>query len=383
MMANLPVPEVLFLRPSEVARSGHGSFRASDETKMPSAKGTGSMRSVREVMTALRQTGQSEPPSEIRFENAKNVGTFATEPPAPHFRRSTGLESGTSEEPDRSIVASAIACPQVTDLAAQEFNVPQTLACPQVHLGQTQVACPFVWPTLVHALVAQNGSQWDGIHAKILAHQKVGVLGMEPHCGTTSLAAALALSHVERRLHPVAPLQQPLILLDGDLSNPGLATALSLSNYEKWWDWSTATSTDLQQERVPNMVTKLPGNEQIRIWPLSCGISVPSHSVQIDEPVGASPNSARYFLPTQALGPITQIMSRVVELLTNTGSRVIIDLGHIDFWRRLQHLRQVAQACDLIIFVVPTTYDRRVVSKAYWDLRDSGQANCLLLENSR
>ncbi len=380
MMANLPVPEVLFLRPSDVTKSGHGTAPSSDEIGMTPASGSGSVRSVREIMTALRHTGQNNRTEKMRSEHATSVGTFATEPPAPHFRRSPALETATNETPDRFQAAYSLACPQVPGRDVHEPNVRQTLACPQV---QTQVACPFVWPTVVQALVAQNGAQWDGIHAIIQSQQKVGVLGLEPRCGTTSLAAALALSHVEHRLNPATTLHQPLILLDGDLSNPGLATALSLSNYEKWLEWSTATLTDLQQDRVPNIATKLPGNDQIRIWPLSCGISAASQSAQINGSATTRPNSARYFLPTQALGPITQTLSRVVNHLTNCGSRVIVDLGHIEFWRQLQHLRQIAQAFDFIIVVLPTTHDRRVVSRAYWDLRESGQANCLLVENSQ
>ncbi|MDP1563632.1 MAG: hypothetical protein Q8M16_19810 [Pirellulaceae bacterium] len=361
-MANLPVPEVLFLRPTNAATKNIVSLPRSNGVGSAGTTPTTPARSVREIMGELRRLGSTHNEPEVcqilkpSPEGSVAIDTFAAEPPRPHFRNAPANQPGRAANHNGST-----ADPSTADSQVRLVN----------------------WPKVVTSLVAQNGSQWDAIHAHLHSQQKIGILGIESGCGATTISAALALSHVERSIGSISGIHGPLNLLDGNLANPGLGSALSLSPSDRWQEWTTSTENDEKHHRDPIVEAQLPGNDQIRIWPLSCGISDATLTAQNPYSDHSRPDSVRYYLPTQALGPITQTLGRVVNRLTTSGHRVFVDLGHMEFWRRLNYVSQVTRMFDRIILVHAAKPDRRCVSKSYWDLRDGGQDSFLLVENPK
>lgn len=359
-MANLPVPEVLFLRPTNAATKNSVSLPRSTGVGSVGTSPSSPARSVREIMGELRRLGSAQDEPEIRQilkpspEGSFAIDTSAAEPPRPHFRNAPANQTGRAAYQNGSAVDPGVGDPQVRSV---------------------------IWPKAVTSLVEQNGTQWDAIHEHLQLQHKIGILGVESGCGATTIAAALALSHIERSFKSTPSIPRPLILLDGNLANPGLGSALSLSQSDRWQEWTTSTANVEQHDRDPITEAQLPGNDQIRIWPLSCGISDVSRPGQHGTSNQSRPDSVRYYLPTQALGPITQTLGRVVSRLTTSGHRVFVDLGHIEFWRQLNYVSQIARMFDRIILVLPAMPDRRCVSKLYWDLRDGGQDSFLLVEN--
>lgn len=361
-MANLPVPEVLFLRPTNAATRNSVTVPRSHGMGGVGTSPSSSGRSVREIMGELRRLGSAQDEPEIRQihrsspEGSIAIDTSAAESPHPHFRNAPANQTDRAAYPNGSAADPSAGDPQVRFV---------------------------IWPKAVRSLVEQNSSQWDAIHTHLQVQHKIGILGLETGCGATTIAAALALSHIERSFESTPSVPHPLILLDGNLANPELGSALSLSQSDRWQEWTTSTANVEQQDRDPIVAAQLPGNDQIRIWPLSCGISDASGPGQHCTSSQSRPDSVRYYLPTQALGPITQTLGRVVSRLTTSGHRVFVDLGHIEFWRQLNYVSQIARMFDRIILVLPAKPDRRCVSKSYWDLRDAGQGSFLFVENPR
>lgn len=370
-MAHLPVPEVLFLRPNPAVGTSNSNSKPSlavDVVSQPSTASR-SVRSVREIMGELRHEGQLANESEVRrilqtdAERSLAIDQHLTDSPRPHFRNSSP-----------PIVESP------SDLV--QFLVEETVS-PRAERSTSESgrSAPIVWPQIVANLVAQNPAQWSAVQAKLAETSRVGILGLERGCGTTTLSSALACSYSQRvELNHTSSLR-PLVLIDGNLSRPALAEMLRLANHGSLTEWTTAVSEATLKGNVA-LDSGLPGNDLVRFWPLSCGIIHSFGNEPESTETSECLDSVRYYLPPQAVGPITQALGRVVSQLASNGNKVVVDLGPIEFWRSLKHLNSIAKMFDQMIVVVPPSPNRRQISQLYWELRDAGQSSCLLLENS-
>ncbi|MBL8889426.1 MAG: hypothetical protein JNL67_05575 [Planctomycetaceae bacterium] len=358
-MADLQVPEVLFLRPASPAASRgekNSSQAITPQTSGIRASGT---RSVRDVMEDLRRAERTSEFADVRPTMAGESNSFhvvdqpGPEVPGPHFRSSLLREEPASDmEP-----SGASAGPVLEGLR---------------------------WPTKVLELSRRCQVQFDAIGKKISGRSRVGIIGLEPNCGVTTIAAAVALSCFARHNRRPANQRIETILIDANLARPAISTFVETSRATAWQEWTTISSESLRNAANPCDQLKLPGGNGMRVWPISCGICAEAAPLKAAG-IGAERDSdtVRYFLPVQAAGPIAQTLSRVVDQLAASGNMVIADLGHLDHWRQLQHLATIAKAFDQIMLIVPEAPDRRQVSKAIWELQDLGQTSCLLIENLR
>lgn len=341
-MADLQVPEVLFLRQSAKATNSAGANPFAIRAEQPITSGVSSIRSVREVMEDLR-----------RAQRTSAVDQPVQDVQGPHFRTSLIQE----EQANSNDLSSEASSPSINGLR---------------------------WPAMVLELADRYHIQFDAIFEKISGRSRIGLLGLASNCGVTTIASAMALHHRERISRRPLHQRPATILIDANLAKPVLASFVNSSQANSWQEWTTISIDGLLRHSNPIANLQLPGENGLRLWPLSCGISAAGSPVATADVSFASESAAvRYFLPVQAAGPIAQTLGRVVDRLAGLGNIVLADLGHLDHWRRLQHLATVAKSFDQIILIVPATHDRRQVSKAIWELQDLGQSSCLMIENSQ
>jgi hypothetical protein len=376
--AALPVPEVLFLRPSHASGGTATAVSPLVQQRPTSASGPRSVRSVRDVLGELRRQEMSTAEETRQVLSSNAIGSISldpapAEPPRPHFRSTATIDDHFLRE--------------LSSAASVRKSVDKTME--------------LNWPAIVGSLVAHNQLQWQAIRSNLAGYGKVGIIGLEQRCGTTTFAAALVQSLAQCPPdHPASynPLSQnPLVLIDGNLERPGLGALLDLNDSEQWIEWTTVTvpesafpESTVPGSAVPSSTPRaslirgaaLPGNDQIRLWPLTCAISNPACKSQSTEAQATSCDATRYYLPVQAVGPITQSLTRVIRQVAREGHQVFVDLGHVHFWKSLMHLNVIAKIFDRIIVVVPPSPNRRHVSQVYWELQDAGQKSCFLVENS-
>jgi hypothetical protein len=359
-MAELQVPEVLFLRPSRTTKSATAEVSIPAESRELDLSTGRPVRSVREVMNELRSVARVRQFPEVSHTSAINSGRYvlidqqSVGSHGPHFRGSTTKES----------VAPSVAFDQVT----REPHIP-----------------PLQWSEIVTTFVRHNRAQMAAVLEITQKNHRIGLIGLEPSCGTTTIASALAVSiQADRDGRPdqqVVNQFGPTVLIDANLAQPSLASIVSKSHSVSWTEWTTL-SIEQTSQQLDRIVATLPGGDSLKLWPLTCGISDSSIVDSVDRVASENGDSAiRYFLPSQAAGPIAQVLGRVVERLHRGRNVVLADLGHLGFWRRLQHLSTIARLFDQLIVVIPTNSDRRTISQAIWELQELGQRSCLLLEN--
>lgn len=372
-MSNVQIPEVLFLRPTTATPAWEASLAAAPPEP---ARATGrATQSVREVIANLR-------PESTQF------GDVRREPAPPNF-----------------------------------------------------AARP--WPALIQRLATENASAWSALLARIPANSVVGCLGLHPGCGTTTVAAALALCRSEdaarrernsirgrhlhrdsaasgplgtrdtdRRPQPVSWLENltqspaeptssnpsprtrwrvdpghslatPQFLIDANIDRPALAEVLEIEADGSWPEWTTSVIAAQEPTTVATAAANLPGTPHLKIWPLTCAL-VPSPDAGYPSATpGRATDSIRYYLPTQAVGPILQCLTRLIDDLQRQGSGVVLDLGHLPLWQRLMWLPVLGKIIQHLVLVVPQPPNHRDVSLAYWQLQDHGLTSCMLVENNR
>ncbi len=299
------------------------------------------------------------------------------------------------------------------------------------------------WPTLIQRLATENASAWSALLARIPANSVVGCLGLHPGCGTTTVSAALALCRSEnaarperdsldgrhrhsefaaaarpntretdRRPQPVSWLENlpqspddpssstpsprtrwrvdpghalatPQFLIDANVDRPALATLLEIEADGSWPDWTTRVNAAMEQTAFATAAANLPGTPLLKIWPLTCAL-VPSPDAGYPSATpGRETDSIRYYLPTQAAGPILQCLTRLIDDLQRQGSGVVLDLGHLPLWQRLMWLPVLGKIIQHLVLVVPQQPNHRDVSRAYWQLHDHDLTSCILVENNR
>lgn len=357
-MADLQVPEVLFLRPSAKAATSPSVNPIQTRGEHRSTSGVSSTRSVREVLEDLRRAQRTNDSAEIRDEVAGGATSYSVDQPVqevqgPHFRGSLIRE----EQANGSAPNSNAAVPLSGGLC---------------------------WPPMVLELARRHQIQFDAIFQKTASRSRIGIVGLEPHCGTTTIASAMSLHHCDRINRRPLNQRSETILIDANLAKPMIASFINSSQATSWQEWTTISIDGLIRNPNPIASLQLPGENGLRLWPLACGIYAAGAPITTPDVTFKSESATvRYYLPVQAAGPVAQTLGRVVDHLAGLGSIVMADLGHLEHWRRLQHLTTVAKSFDQIILVLPASADRRQVSKAIWELQDVGQSSCLMIENSQ
>lgn len=402
----MQVPEVLFLRPtvdSTAAASAADSMLEQHDAGPP-------RRSVRDVVTNLRPAGPQ--PADIKIE-----------PTARSLNRGFTMTVAT-------------VAPCVTTNSADE----PFLESPPVAAETRSPRVTRSWPPLIERLAVENPSAWSAVLARIPANAVVGCLGLQANCGTTTVAATLALCRSEAaagrdvarrgwrhrphepslnpgnrrtatqdvswpasgnsvqsaaaadqapdpqtrwRVDPPHSLSAPQFLIDANIDRPALATRLEIEADGTWPEWTTHAVAPNHPTTLAAAATDLPATGDLKIWPLRCAL-VPSQPDNYSAATtDALPDSIRYYLPPQAAGPILHCLTNLISQLHGQGCGVVLDLGHLPLWQRLMWLPTLSKIVQHLVLVVPANPDAREVSRAYWQLQDYGLTSCQLIENQR
>jgi hypothetical protein len=178
-------------------------------------------------------------------------------------------------------------------------------------------------------------------------------------------------------------LATPQFLIDANVDRPALATLLEIEADGTWPEWTTSVIAAQEQTAFATATANLPGTPHLKIWPLTCALVPSPDAISQSETPDRETDSIRYYLPTQAAGPILQCLTRLINDLQRQGSGIVLDLGHLPLWQRLMWLPVLGKIIDHLVLVVPQQPNHRDVSRAYWQLQDHGLTSCMLVENNR
>jgi hypothetical protein len=241
---------------------------------------------------------------------------------------------------------------------------------------------PIRWPATIDKIISQQGEVWPALTQHVSTSHVVGIVGLTPRCGATTLAIALVKALLTA--DPTAPNPQAsdcrtrrnILLVDANFANPMIAPWFQLPT-DSAWNEGSHSPLDSSSGKT------LPGPAGLQILPLTCGIRHPRQPPPSATDPDEIQNSIRYYLPENAAGPMVRKLQDVLQTQRSIHQHVVADLGTLGFWANTGLLPTLATSCQQILFVVPKNFDNRIASQQYWQLQDAGCQAIAMLENTK